>query len=62
MLVYFTDVITKKSVAINPEYVTAVFEATEEQHAGKTVIGLVNGNLLVEDSQLDVVGTLNGAL
>lgn len=59
MLVYFHDVKTNKPVAVNPRYVVVVFLAEEE---GKeyTVINTVTGNILVEQSQLDVVAQLNG--
>ena len=63
MLVYFTDAVNGKSVAINPEHVVAVFEATEGEHKDKTVISIgAGGTLVTEESQLDVVGKLNGEL
>lgn len=62
MLVYFTDAITEKDIAINPTYVTAVFVAPDGEMEGKTVIGLINGTVVVSESQLDVVGKLQGEL
>lgn len=62
MLVYFTDAISGNKIAINPTYVTGVFLATDEEHSGKTVVALLNGSFLVAESQLDVVGTLQGVL
>lgn len=61
MLIYFTDANTNKSVAINPRRVVVVFEVEEE---GKTVtiINTVTGNIAVTDSQLNVVGAINGAI
>ena len=62
MLVYFTDAVTKEKIAINPTYVTAVFVVKEGEHEGKTVISLTNGTLVVEESQIDVFGILQGQL
>lgn len=62
MLVYFTDAVSKSQVAVNPTYVTAVFTAAEGDMKGKTVLGLTNGSLVVEQTQVEVVGTLNGEL
>jgi len=60
MLLYFKDAINGNSVAINPKYVTAVFVVDEGEHKGKTVINMTSGTLLTNDSQLDVVGRING--
>ena len=62
MLVYFSDTVTKQQIAINPTYVVAVFSASEGDMKGKTVIGLTNGNVVVDESQIDVVGVLQGQL
>jgi hypothetical protein len=62
MLVYFTDAVTQDQIAINPTYVVAVFTAKEGEMKDKTVIGLTNGNVVVEQSQVDVVGILQGQL
>jgi hypothetical protein len=62
MLVYFTDAVTQKKVAINPFYVTCVFEANDGELMGKTVIALTSGTVIVNDSQLDVVGVLQGQI
>lgn len=60
MLVYFTDATNKQKVAINPKCVVIVFVLNDGEMKGKTVIGLTNGNVVVEESQIDVVGTLQG--
>lgn len=60
MLVYFTDATNQQKVAINSKYVTVVFVLPDGEMQGKTVIGLTNGNIVVEESQIDVVGTLQG--
>ena len=62
MLIYFTDAVTQEQIAINPTYVTVVFTAQDGDMKGKTVIGLTNGTLIVEQSQVDVVGTLQAQL
>ena len=62
MLIYFTDAVTTNQIAINPEYVTGVFIANDEEHKGKTVVGLLNGSFLVTESQVEVVGRIQGEL
>ncbi len=62
MLVYFTDAVSKKQAAINPKYVVAVFPVVEGELKDKTAISLVNGSLVVEESQIDVVGILQGQI
>jgi hypothetical protein len=62
MLLTFNDAVTQNAVSINPSYVVAVFTVVEGEHQGKTVIGLTNGNLVVSQDYLDVVGQLQGEL
>lgn len=70
MLAQFTDTKTNNSIAVNPQHVVAVFTvpSTPDEtgninpDAGKTVIGVLNGNVLVNESYVDVVGTLQGLL
>ena len=62
MLVYFTDTVTQQQIAINPTYVTAVYVVPEGDLKGKTVIGLTNGNVIVDESQITVVGVIQGQL
>jgi predicted metal-dependent peptidase len=62
MLVYFTDATNQQQVAINPKYAVVVFVLPDGEMKGKTVIGLTNGNIVVEESQIDVVGVLQGQL
>ena len=62
MLVYFTDATNQQKVAINPKYAVVVFVLPDGEMKGKTVIGLTNGNIVVEESQIDVVGVLQGQL
>jgi len=66
-LVWLTDIKTQQKVAINPKFVIAAFTAVggdsdlEKEIEGKTVVGLVNGNIVVEEELLDVVTSINGA-
>ena len=62
MLVYFTDTVSQQQIAINPTYVTAVYVVPEGDLKGKTVIGLTNGNVIVDESQITVVGVIQGQL
>ena len=62
MMLTFNDAVTDNSVAINPNFVVAVFTAGEGEMAGKTVIGLSNGNIVVSQDFLNVVGQLQGEL
>ena len=62
MLVYFNDAVTQQQIAINPTYVTAVYVVPEGNLKGKTVIGLTNGNVIVDESQITVVGVIQGQL
>jgi hypothetical protein len=62
MLVYFTDAVSQQQVAVNPNYVTCVFVAKDGDMAGKTVIAMTSGTLIVEQTQTDVVGVLQGQM
>ena len=54
-LVWFTDKVSTKKVAINPKYVVAVFVAAEGEMEGTTIISLINGTIPVAESDLEVV-------
>ena len=60
MFLYFTDATSQQAIAINPAHVVAVFTVQEGDMKGKTAIGVVNGSVLVEESQIEVVGVLQG--
>jgi hypothetical protein len=62
LLIYFTDDVTKNKFAINPKYVVGVFIASDEKNNGKTVISMMNGSFLIEESQLEAVGMIQGQL
>jgi hypothetical protein len=62
MLIYFTEANTAKKIAINPQHVISVFEATGGDFEGKTAVVFIGGNLAVEESVVEVVGAVNGEL
>ena len=63
MLLYFTDAINNKSVAINPDHIIAVFVGPEDTElAGKTIINIPSGTLAVVEEFMGVVGRINGEL
>lgn len=62
MLIYFTDAQSNVPIAVNPQNVVSVFTASDGEMIGKTVIIFNGGNLAVTESELDVVGRINGEL
>ncbi len=62
MLVYFTDATNQNKIAINPKYAVVVFVLPDGDMKGKTVIGLTTGNVVVDESQIEVVGVLQGQI
>lgn len=61
MLLTFTESTTGQPVSINSDYIVAVFTAAEGDNAGKTVVGVINGSVVVDDSYLDVTGLIKAA-
>jgi hypothetical protein len=62
MLIYFNDAVSKQHVAINPKYVIAVFPVVEGDLKGKIAISLINGSVVVEESQTEVVGRVQSEI
>jgi len=62
MLVQFIDAASKKAVAVNPDHVASVFLGKNEEGEEKTVVNLLNGNVVVDDDYLEVVGRIQGEL
>jgi hypothetical protein len=68
MLINFTEIKSKNAIAINPNQVVSVFlvdgseDANLTPYNGKTAIVFTGGNVIVDDSYLDVVGRINGEL
>lgn len=61
MLLWFTEALSGNSIAVNPETISAVFTAVEGEHKGKTVVISGQATFLVKESDIDVVGRINGA-
>ena len=57
-MLWFTECKSGDRVAVNPEYVVAVFTAREGEMDGKTIINLINGQIAVEEGVIEVVGCL----
>jgi hypothetical protein len=68
MLVLFTEVHSQETVAISPDKVVSVLTVQDDgnpeasKFVGKTAVVLTNGNVLVEESFVHVVGVLNAEL
>jgi hypothetical protein len=63
MLIIFTDVVTKNSVAINPQHVVCVFTSKDEKTLDTvTVISVLNGNIAVCEDYTEVVGRIQSEL
>lgn len=62
MLIWLTEIQSKESVAVNPNYVVSVLKVTEGEHTGNTALVMQVGNLIVEEDILEVVGHVNGVL
>jgi hypothetical protein len=61
-LIYFTDAQTGNQIAVNPSYVVVVFVTKDDEGVEKTVINTTTGNIVVTDSQIEVVGQLQAQL
>jgi hypothetical protein len=61
-LIYFTDAQTGNQIAVNPTYVVVVFTTKDEDGVEKTVINTTTGNVVVTDTQINVVGQLQAQL
>ena len=61
MLLTFTDKTTGNALAVNPAHVVCVFTAKEGEEEF-TAINMLNGNLVVSEDYLGVVGQLQGQL
>jgi uncharacterized protein YlzI (FlbEa/FlbD family) len=62
MLITFTDAHTKSPIALNPNAVVIVFTASDEVNAGKTVIAIQGGSIVVDEDYNEVVGRIQGEL
>jgi hypothetical protein len=60
-MIWLSDVKNNHKVAVNPSNVVAVFTAPDGEFEGKTVVSLVSGTLVVNETDLDVVSMVEGA-
>ena len=61
-IIWVTDVTSDKKVAINTEYVTAVFEPSEgAPENAVAIVGMINGIVAVSESVDEVVELIRGA-
>ena len=58
MIVKFTESKSNTPIGINTDNIVAVFEAFEGEFVGKTVLNLIGGSVIVEESLIDVLGQL----
>jgi len=59
LLHYVTDATNGTKVAINDNFVVAVFKATDGPQIGKTVINLNSGQIIVEEEDYEIVSMMN---
>ena len=58
MILKFTESKSNQVIGINTKHIVAVFEASEGDFKGKTVLNLINGAVAIEESLVDVMGQL----
>jgi hypothetical protein len=59
-MIYVTDAISKNRVAINTAHVVAVFKIPDGEQAGKTGVNLVNGSIICDEEDYEIVGLIKG--
>ena len=63
-MIWLTDSVNGHKVAVNPQYIVAVFKipetTNEEQNklVGKTAINLTTGSIIVDETEYDIVGRM----
>ena len=57
-MIWITEATSGNKIAINPTYIVAVFTISDGEQKGKTAINLTNGNVVVNESDYDVVGMM----
>ena len=58
MILKFTESKSNQVIGINSEHIVAIFEATEGDFKGKTVLNLLNGSVAIDESLVTVFGQL----
>ena len=59
-MIWVTDSFTGGKVALAKAHIVAVFIMHGGENEGKTAINLTNGNIIVAESDIEVVGMLQG--
>ena len=54
-MIWVTESISGNKIALNTTYIVAVFTISEGEQKGKTAINLTNGNVVVDETDYDVV-------
>ena len=63
MLLNFTDAMSGKLIAINPQNIVAILESPKtEEVPGNTVVNLITGSVVLEENILVDIGRINGEL
>jgi uncharacterized protein YlzI (FlbEa/FlbD family) len=57
-MIWVTDALNGAKVAINPEHIVAVFVAQEGEMKDKTIVNLINGQIVAAEDDLTIVGML----
>jgi len=65
-MIWVTDSVNGHKVAVNPQYIVAVFSIPEttvegetpNPHVGKTAINLTTGSIIVDETEYDIVGRM----
>ena len=57
-MIWITEAGSSNKIAINPTYIVAVFTISDGEQKGKTAINLTNGNVVVEESDYDIIGMI----
>jgi len=57
-MIWITDALNGAKVAINPEHIVAVFVAQEGEMKDKTIVNLINGQIVAAEDDVTIVGML----
>ena len=59
-MIWVTDALNNGKVALNKQHIVAVFVLQDGENEGKTAINMVNGSIIVSETDVEVVGLLQG--
>ena len=57
-MIWITEIGSSNKIAVNPRHIVAVFTISDGEQKGKTAINLINGNIIVEETDFEVVGMM----